>query len=141
MEQKIAHLNMIQGIINRMASNSFLLKGWSVTLISALFVLATQSQGRELLYLTILPSITFWGLDGYFLRQERLYRKLYQDVSQKKNEDIDFSMNANIFRKSKENMQGVDNWFNVTKSKTLLAFHFPILCIIILSLIITNYSC
>ena len=34
MEKKIKHLEMIQGVINRMAGNSFALKGWSVTLIA-----------------------------------------------------------------------------------------------------------
>jgi len=37
MEKKLKHLEMLQGVINRMANNSFLLKGWSVVLISALF--------------------------------------------------------------------------------------------------------
>jgi len=36
MEQKLAHPQMIHGVINRMAGNSFLLKGWSVTLVAAL---------------------------------------------------------------------------------------------------------
>ena len=37
MDAKLKHLEMIQGVINRMANCSFLLKGWSVTLIAALF--------------------------------------------------------------------------------------------------------
>ena len=37
MENKQKHLELIQGVINRLSSNSFLLKGWSVVLISALF--------------------------------------------------------------------------------------------------------
>ncbi len=40
MEAKLKHLEMIQGVVNRMASNSFQLKGWSVVLVSALFALA-----------------------------------------------------------------------------------------------------
>ena len=38
-----AHLAMIQGAINRLAQNSFLLKGWSVLLVSALLVVAASS--------------------------------------------------------------------------------------------------
>lgn len=30
------HLALVQGVINRLAGNSFSLKGWSVTLVSAL---------------------------------------------------------------------------------------------------------
>ena len=35
MESKIAHLEMVQAVITRMAGNSFLIKGWSVTLVAA----------------------------------------------------------------------------------------------------------
>lgn len=36
-QDKIAHLGFIQGIINHMSNNSFLVKSWSVTLLAALF--------------------------------------------------------------------------------------------------------
>ena len=39
MEQKIKHLEFIQTTINRMAGNSFLLKGWTVTLTGGLLAL------------------------------------------------------------------------------------------------------
>jgi hypothetical protein len=42
MESKLKHLELVQGVINRMAGNSFILKGWSVTLTSALFALAAK---------------------------------------------------------------------------------------------------
>ena len=38
MESKIRHLEMIQGVINRLSTNSFLLKGWSLSLITGLIV-------------------------------------------------------------------------------------------------------
>ncbi|MDP8100055.1 hypothetical protein [Pasteurella atlantica] len=134
MDTKIAHLNMIQGVINRMANNSFLLKGWSITIVSALFALATQEKGQQFLYLTILPCLMFWGLDGYFLWQERMYRKLYQVVADKDEKDIDFSMNATIYKKD------INCWFCVVFSKTLLAFHGIILAIIILFILILYFS-
>ena len=40
MERKGKHLEFIQGTVNRLSTNSFLLKGWSVVLVSALFALA-----------------------------------------------------------------------------------------------------
>ena len=39
---KLKHLEFIQAAINRMAGNLFMLKGWSVTLIAALFALAAK---------------------------------------------------------------------------------------------------
>lgn len=44
MENKTTHLQFIQEVIKRLASNSFLVKGWSVTLVSALFVLSSKDK-------------------------------------------------------------------------------------------------
>ena len=38
MDRKMKHLEMIQGVISRMANNSFMLKGWAVTLVAGIFV-------------------------------------------------------------------------------------------------------
>jgi hypothetical protein len=80
MENKRKHLEMIQGIVNRLAHCSFLLKGWSVILVSALFALAAKDAKIYFIYLAYFPAIAFWGFDGYFLWQERLFRKLYDRV-------------------------------------------------------------
>ena len=39
MDCKINHLELIQGVINRLASDSFRMKGWCVVLVAALFIL------------------------------------------------------------------------------------------------------
>lgn len=135
MESKLKHLEMIQGIINRLAGNSFLLKGWSVTLTSALFALAAKDANPFFVYLAYFPSAIFWVLDGYFLRQERLYRKLYQHVSNKKHEEIDFSMNAAAYESE------VDSWCSTCFSITLSMFHgaiFGTIVIIMIIMVITG---
>lgn len=114
MEQKLAHLTMIQGVVNRLASNSFLLKGWSVTLVSALLALAAGSKALYL-FLAYLPVVAFWILDGYFLHQERLFRALYDRVRGLSEEAIDFSMNTAGLP--------VASWLRTMFSKTLLLFH------------------
>jgi hypothetical protein len=119
MENKRLHLELIQVVINRMANNSFLLKGWSITLISALLALTTIKP-----VIALLPAFMFWLLDGYFLHQELLYRKLYDTVRIKNNCDIDFSMNTLPF------INLVDYWLKVTWSKTLLMFHGVIILVI-----------
>ena len=117
MGNKVPHLEMIQGVINRLAHNSFLLKGWSVTLVSALFALAASSSQVYFVFAAFLPSVMLWGLDGYFLRQERLFRKLYDHVRVLPDEEIDFSMDT---RSVSDQVAG---WFRVTWSKTLRSFH------------------
>lgn len=70
-------LDHIQEVIKRMASNSFLIKGWAITLVVAtLIVKGTETH----LIISFLPTIAFWYLDAYYLRQERLYRQLYSWV-------------------------------------------------------------
>ena len=56
------HREMIQGIINRLGTNSFHLKGWSVVLVSALFALAVNTTRVYFVYLAYLPVIAFWVL-------------------------------------------------------------------------------
>src|ERR1700730_16424489 len=94
MEKKIKHLEMIQGVINRMANNSFLLKGWCVTLLSALIALAAKDHDKRFILVGYYPIIMFWILDAYFLWQERLFRKLYDKVRALNEDQIDFSMDT-----------------------------------------------
>ena len=117
MAQKTSHLDMIQGVINRMSVNSFLLKGWSVVLISALFSLAAAQGKREFILLAYFPGIAFWILDGYFLRQEKLFRKLYDRVRGMTEDAIDFSMDTTTVSSQ------VSSWGKVIFSHTLVIFH------------------
>jgi hypothetical protein len=69
-EKKIAHLQMIQAIITRMASNSFLIRGWTVTLVAATFALAAKDADGRYILVAYGPTVMFWLLDGYYLAQE-----------------------------------------------------------------------
>ena len=105
-ELKQKHLELIQGVINRLAGNSFVVKGWSVLLVSALLALAAAAResggdGR-LLCIPLLPALIFWGLDGYFLWQEKLFRRLYNYVRVQSEDNIDFSMETEEFKKGPE---------------------------------------
>lgn len=72
-ESKLKHLEMIQGIINRMASNSFALKGWAVTLVAGIFALASKDTDKIYFLIAYVPIVVFWFLDSYYLLQERLF--------------------------------------------------------------------
>lgn len=117
MENKIKHLEMIQGVINRMANNSFLLKGWSVILVSALFALAAKDTNIIFILLAYFPALAFWILDGYFLHQEKLFRKLYDKVRGLDEAEVDFSMDTSVVANE------VASWYEVVFSKTLRIFH------------------
>lgn len=96
MENKIKHLEFIQGVINRMANNSFMLKGWAVTLIAGIFALAGKDTDKMYFLVAYIPVIVFWFLDSYYLLQERLYRSLYEKVRNTDEKDIDFSLKATV---------------------------------------------
>lgn len=132
MDSKIAHLGFIQGIINRMGNNSFLLKGWSVTLVAAIFALAPKDADKRFLIIAYCPILMFWMLDAFFLRQERLYRKLYDAVSSDTIKSDTFSLNAAIFNDS------VSNIFFIAISKTIIAFHGTLAGIVLFA--IFNFS-
>jgi len=130
MSSKQAHLEMIQGVVNRLSTNSFLLKGWSVVLVSALFALAAKDSKMLFVYLAYFPTIAFWCLDGYFLWQERLFRRLYDHVRVLPEEQVDFSMDTSRAR------QLADTWAAAILSSTLVAFHGVILTSILLVMFI-----
>ena len=125
MERKRAHLEMIQGVVNRLAQSSFLLKGWSVVLVSALFVLGAKDSTPAFVYVAYFPAIAFWFLDGYFLWQERLFRALYDHVRELEEDDVDFSMDVSAVT------SGVNSWSQAILSKTLLIFHGVIIATIL----------
>ncbi len=120
------HLELIQDVINRMASNSFQLRGWSVLLVSALFALAATNSNFTFILLAYFPAIAFWILDSYYLWQERLYRALYDHVRTLTDDQIDYSMDTRLFKKD------VDPWAKICFSVTIRMFHGAIIGTIII---------
>ena len=112
-EKVIKHLEMTQGVINRLGGNSFLLKSWSMTaLVVAMVLMARQDAPNPYLALTlIVPIAGFWILDGYFLWQERLFRKVYDEIRQQDN--TDFEMGILKHRKAPK-CSWVESMFSVT---------------------------
>lgn len=130
MEPKLKHLEMIQAVVSRMASNSFLIKGWCITLVSALLALTLQGVKLEYVLVSFLPVLMFWFLDAYFLRQERLFRKLYDKIRVTPENSIDFSMNTLEFVKD------TPSWVRVGFSRTLLLFYGTLVVVASLAAII-----
>jgi len=81
-EKQIAHLAMIQAVISRMASNSFALKTFSVTLAAGMVALVGAVPKPSLLYVlaAIVAVAVFGWMDARYLQLETLYRGLYEDV-------------------------------------------------------------
>ena len=115
---KHKHLDFIQAAINRMAGNLFLLKGWSITLIAALFALAAKDANKFYIVIAYFPLFIFWSLDGYFLSQERKFRALYDHVRNLDESQIDFSMDTRPFSDDVRN-----TWAGSVLSRTLVVYY------------------
>ncbi len=130
MEKVIAHLGFIQGIITRMGTNSFLLKGWSVTLVAAMFALAVKDADKRFMILAYFPVFVFWILDGFFLHQEKLFRKLYEEVASGVVSSDQFTLDTSPVRVH------VPSMVAVLFSKTLLAFHGVVVLVVVLAMFV-----
>lgn len=114
-EQVIKHLEIIQGVINRLGHDSFLIKGWSMTILAAgiVFIARSGTLSEWIILTFLVPVAGFWILDGYFLWQERLFRKVYDDV--RGQEATDFAMNVRK-HENEPKCNWVDSIFSVTLS-------------------------
>lgn len=106
-----AEIGVLQGIINRLGSNSFLIKGWAITLVVVTLLLKGD---RYQILIAFIPLLVFWFLDAYFLHQERMYRKLYEWVihNRLKTDDYLFDMNAYRFKDAVQSIPGI--MFSIT---------------------------
>lgn len=125
---------MIQAIITRMAGNSFVIKGWSITLVAALFALGAANTEGLFVYLAYFPAFMFWSLDAYFLRQEKLFRMLYDHVRELDEVQVDFSMYTERFNAE------VDRAWNVAWSHTLRLFHGTIVGTIVIVMLVIMFA-
>lgn len=130
-ENKRLHIQMIENIINRMSSNSFLIKGWSLTILGGLITVYLANINKPMSYLILLLCLFFWLIfwisDTFYLREERCFRSLYEIVRKKDEENIDFSMKP---IKSKE------TFLRCMFRPIFLMSYLPIFIIIILAIII-----
>lgn len=79
-DTQLKHLDYVENAITRMANNSFKMKGWMLTIVSALLAIYASKEKTGYLIIALCPILTFWGLDAYYLQLERKFRKLYEEI-------------------------------------------------------------
>lgn len=110
---RIRHLEMMQGVVARLANEAALIRGWALTVSSAFFGFAATSLNWRVAAVGLLPVLAFWGLNAYYLQAERQYRCLFDRVRRR---DVDveaFSMNAR--------QEMVASWWETLWTPTLSA--------------------
>lgn len=139
------HLEFIQGVINRHNSNSFRIKGWAITISTAIFALTGTIKEPYLCFIALGPIIMFWVLDTMFLANERCFVSLYscvvnknklkvkkvelkQEIQKTIEEDFkeysvkEYSMNFVQFKEIAKN-----NWTKVLFSYTIRWFYLSLI--------------
>ncbi|MBR1535434.1 MAG: hypothetical protein IJ630_00675 [Treponema sp.] len=135
-------LDLIQNVIQRMANNSFLIKGWTITLFVGLISFFKLSNLSDIILgiCLLLIVFSFYYLDAFFLWTERKYRDLYKDVIQKRqNQDFNnlYSLNTQPYEKESIwdviwNRKYKENNTDTKKERrrnTLALFYVPMLAI------------
>jgi hypothetical protein len=114
--EQIKHLEFIQAVVGRLGNGSFLIKGWTLTLVTAFFGFSTNKLSWRLAAIALVPVVGFWLLDTYFLRQERLFRKLYDEVRTPSSSVPPFSMDTRPYTAEVK-------WSRVATSMTMLSLY------------------
>jgi len=134
------HLEMIQAVVARLAGNSFLVRGWALTVSAAFFGFAITQDDARLALVGLLPITLFFALDAYFLQGERLFRVLYEEVRRGESDIKPFFLNATSeeFRK-KMTAEGKDvSWHATTWRPMLLVFYVGLILICVAVAIATK---
>ncbi|RKR72093.1 hypothetical protein [Marinobacter nauticus] len=74
-----AHLQIMQGVISRMAANSTASKAWCITIVSAILVLVADKSKPEYAFIALVPIFLFLALDSYYLALEKAFRDSYNE--------------------------------------------------------------
>ena len=131
-------IDLIQGCINRMAQNSFMIKGWCINIVTALIAFLDKNINAFILgFIFIIPILAFWYLDSFFLLTERLYRRKYEWVIKNRltSDEKFFDLNPNSFKDVKK-----DKEIKIMFSKTLRWFYLMLLGTVLLVTIIIGFS-
>jgi len=124
-EYMLKEISIIQDIIKRMGFNSFMIKGWAITLV----VVALLLKGTEYqVGIAFIPLLLFWFLDAYFVWQERMYRKLYEWVINNRLKADEYLFDMNAYRFEDE----VQSKFRIMFSITLGSFYGSIAILLVI---------
>ena len=72
-----AHMNLLQGIINRLAGNSSSCKTWCLTLVASLLSLSGATHVPAIAVTALVPVVVFGLMDWMYLAHEVAYRNLF----------------------------------------------------------------
>jgi hypothetical protein len=130
-DAKLKHLEFIQAAISRMATNSFLFKGWAITIAAGLSAFGAADSKPVLLVIALAPTVLFWGLDGYYLWLERGFVQLHKEVATTPDDEIDFRMMI-------DKTDAACRWFKTCWRYHLFLFYGALIVIDIIGIVLVK---
>lgn len=130
---KIEYLQMIQEPICRMSTISAVFKGFAATIVAGIAALSYNDVNPLVLALSFIPVLLFFALDMYYLRLEKKYRYLYEQVRTDVHE-VDFSM---VLTKDTKAAQA--GFWNCFTSPSIYLF-YPTMIVILITVFILKVS-
>lgn len=118
-----AHINMMQGLINRMASHSANCKLWCVTLLAAILALFFDNKVQHLEFCYLIICL-FYFLDCFYLGLERRFVNAQKDFVRMLNDCKEQQVAKQIFNPytiRKNNSYNAECW--LTKKTIHFAEH------------------
>lgn len=127
-------IDLIQSVINRMAKNSFLIKGWLISLVVVILALKPNEVNINLSVIILgIVTIAFWYLDAFFLKTEKIYREMYEFVIEEREKGVFNNLyNLNPSKLPSSIKKKYPNILEVMMSKTLCWFYLILLIALLL---------
>ena len=132
LDGKKEYLQMLQEPICRMSTISAIFKGFAATIVAGISLISYSTTNLWVLALSFLPVLAFAILDVYYLKLERKFRFLFDQVRLDKHE-IDFSMKPTT--DPLEIISAKARTFDCIKSPSIYLF-YPLMLLILITVLI-----
>lgn len=133
---KKEYLQMLQEPICRMSTISAIFKGFAATIVASISSISYLSTNTWVLGLSFLPVLAFAVLDVYYLKLERKFRFLYDQV-RTDNHEIDFSMK--LTNDPLEIISAKARTQDCIKSPSIYLF-YPLMLLILIAVFVLKYT-
>lgn len=122
----VKHMEFVQAVVARLAAASALVKAWCLTVATATLGYAWTKNADEIAWVAMFVVTMFAFLDVRYLREERKYRTLYEEVRLGKADCFDMDARPCGERRNPRYNRSC-GWWPTIRSWSVWAFYGPIL--------------
>ena len=127
---------MLQEPICRMSTISAIFKGFAATIVAGISAISYSSTNIWILGLSFLPVLVFAVLDIYYLKLERKFRFLFDQVRLEEHE-IDFSMK--LTNDPVEIIRAKARTWDCIKSPSIYLF-YPLMLLVLVAVLVLKLT-